>query len=172
MNKPQAFTLVEMLVCISMGSVLMGIALNMVHRTMRIETAARSNSQLERSANRLSRQFRHDVHRAQVVSLETLEAGAVAVRLVLPGEAPIVYRLEQHIALRQQEQAAGRTHRESFEFPEDYRFRVEELVHPARAALSLQRDPDLIGVGPQRSLHVEAVVGQFLSGGRSRKELE
>ncbi|MGI9427904.1 MAG: prepilin-type N-terminal cleavage/methylation domain-containing protein, partial [Bythopirellula sp.] len=162
MNKPQAFTLVEMLVCISMGSVLMGLALTMVHRTMRIEFAARSNSQVERTAIRLSSQFRHDVHRAQTASRNSLQAGAVTVRLVLPGERSIVYQLEQNIALRQQQRTAGQTQRESFVFPEDYHFQVEELTNPARLALILERDPQLIGVSPQRRLHVEAVVGQFL----------
>jgi len=41
-NNSRAFTLVEMMVSISVGSVLLGLALGMIHRTMRFESTTRT----------------------------------------------------------------------------------------------------------------------------------
>lgn len=164
MSKLRAFTLIEMMVSISVGSVLMALALGMVHRTMRVESAARAHQAVERTAARLSRQFRHDIHQTQSVALDRQQAGSPNLRLLLPAQHPITYRITNSGVLREQQQSpeSGPIRRELFTFPADHTLRFAEHHRPARAVLTLVRDDRLVGVPPQVRLHVEAVIGQFL----------
>ena len=160
MKHSRAFTLVEMLTCISVGSVLLGLAVSMVHRTMRIESTARSSAQVERTASLLSRQFRQDIHRTKTFSLEGTLPEEVQLRLTLPEQSNIIYRLSENSVYREQ-QNSGQTHRETFSFPSNHSFQITELSDPVRLALTLEHDANLIDVSPQIKLHVEAVVGQL-----------
>ena len=162
MNHLRAFTLIEMLASISMGSVLMALALGMVHRTMRDESTARTNAQIERTAARLSRQFRNDVDQAQRVLFDNQQPDAPLFRLVLADQHPILYQIEKSGVLREQQQGDKRTHRDFFSFSDDHALRFAELAEPPRAVLTLERDTKLVGISPQVKLHVEAVIGQFL----------
>ncbi|NOZ40319.1 MAG: prepilin-type N-terminal cleavage/methylation domain-containing protein [Planctomycetes bacterium] len=169
---PRAFTLVEMMVSISVGSVLMALALGMVHRTMRTESTANTNAKVERTAARLSRQFRHDIHQAESVSLDNQQPDAALLRLMLTDQRPLTYRIENGGILREQQQSDERTQREFFGFPENFTLQFAQLSEPARITLTLEHDTQLVGIAPQIRLHVEAVVGQFLrlrqSGGDSQ----
>ncbi len=162
MNNRRAFTLVEMMVSISVGSVLMALALGIVHRTMRTESTARTHAEVERTAARLSRQFRHDIHQAKSVSLDNQQSDATLLRLVLPDQQPITYRIEKRGILREQQHRDEQTHREIFTFPDDYILQFAELTEPSRAMLTLKHDTKLVGIAPQIKLHIEAVIGQFL----------
>ncbi|NOY41099.1 MAG: prepilin-type N-terminal cleavage/methylation domain-containing protein [Planctomycetes bacterium] len=162
MNNRRAFTLVEMSVSIAVGSVLMGLALGMVHRTMRAESTARINAQVERTAARLSRQFRHDLHQAQSISLDNQQNDTPSLRLVLSDQRPITYQIDKSSILREQQQSDEQTHREIFLFPDDYSLLFGELGEPSRVVLTVEHDTKLVGISPQVRLHVEAVVGQFL----------
>ncbi len=162
MNNRRAFTLIEMLVSISVGSVLMGLALGMVHRTMRAESTARTNAQVERTAARLSRQFRHDIHQAQSISLDGQQTDTPSLRLMLSDQRPVTYQIERGRVLREQQQGDEQTHREVFSFPDDHSLLFAELAEPSRAVLTVEHDTKLVGISPQVRLHVEAVVGQFL----------
>lgn len=162
MNKRQAFSLAEMMVVISVGSVLMGLALGMVHRTMRAESTARTHARVERTAARLSRQFRHDIHQAESITLDDPTADMPLLRLTLPGQQPITYRIEDSKILRQQQRSDEQTSRELFAFPDNYALQFAELVEPLRATLTLRHDTRLVGIEPQVKMHVEAVIGQYL----------
>lgn len=157
----RAFTLVEMMVVISVGSVLMGLALGMVHRTMRAESTVRTHARVERTAARLSRQFRHDIHEAESVLLDQ-QSDVPLLQLILPDQRPITYRIESSSLLRQQQHSDEQTHRELFSFPDNYSLQFAELSKPPRATLTLEHDTKLVGIDPKIKLHVEAVIGQFL----------
>jgi len=166
MNQPRAFTFVEMTVSISVGSVRTALALGMVHRTMRAESSAHTYAQTERTAARLSRQFRHDIHQAQSVSLDNRPAETSSLRLAFSDQQPITYQIEKSgeksTVLREQQLNDERVHREIFSFPADHTIQFAELEEPPRAVVSLEYDTQLVGVPPQVKLRVEAVVGLFL----------
>ncbi len=169
MNNQRAFTLVEMMVSISVGSVLMGLALGMVHRTMRAESTARTHAQVERTTALLSRQFRSDIHRAKTVLLDDQQSDSPSLRLMIPNQRPITYRIENNSLHRQQQQGDEQTHIELFPFPDDHILKFVEMTRPPRIVLTLEHDTKLVGVAPRIRLHVEAVVGQFLRLGQSKE---
>ena len=164
MNRQRrAFTLVEVMAVIFAGSVIMVLAMKMVHRTMHIASQANANAIIERDATRLSRQFRYDIHRAESFSVNTDQAQITRLRLVLPDEHTISYRVESSQILRQQGRDDDSCHREEYSFPDNFAIQITELTDPQRVVLSIQSDTGLVHIAPRSTLHVEAVVGRFLS---------
>jgi len=162
MNKHRGFSLIELSASLAVGSVLMVLAMGMVHRTMRVESVARLNARFERTAARLSRQFRLDVHRAQSISIDNQQTNTPVLQLLLPNQHPISYSVETGDVLREQQQGADQTHRDRFSLPDNYTVQFATLTGPPRAVLALDHDTKLVGISPQVKLHVEAVVGYFL----------
>ena len=162
MKTRRAFTLVEMVASISVGSVLLVLAIGTVHRTMRIESTLRKNALAQRTAARLSRQFRHDIHLAESVSLDRQQADEPVLQIELPGQSPVSYRVEHAIVHREQRRSDALVHRERFSFPENFVVNFQELPTPQRVMLTVERETGLIGVSPRPEVHVEAVIGRFL----------
>ena len=162
MKTRRAFTLVEMVTSISVGSVLLVLAMGTVHRTMRIESTLRENALTERTAARLSRQFRHDMHLAESVSLDRQQADEPVLQIELPGQSPVSYRVEHTSVHREQAHSDTQVHREHFSFPENFVVNFRELTAPQRVVLTVQRETGLIDVPPRLEMHVEAVIGRFL----------
>jgi prepilin-type N-terminal cleavage/methylation domain-containing protein len=65
MNRRRGFTLIEMLVVISIGSTLAGIAVFMLYALLHSHNTGRDHLEYCRNLNRLEGQFRRDVHAAQ-----------------------------------------------------------------------------------------------------------
>jgi len=162
MKETQGFTLVELLLSMTVGSVLMALALGMVHRAMRVESTAHTHAGVERTATRLSRQFRHDIHQAESVFIGDQPAGASSLRLMVPDKNPITYQVEKSRVRREQPLGDEQIHREFFSFPEGFAVRFTELDEPLRVVLMLDFDAKLVGIPRQVRLHTEAVVGLFL----------
>ncbi|QDT00791.1 PulJ/GspJ family protein [Adhaeretor mobilis] len=171
-HRSRGFTLVELLISISVGSVLLGLAINMVSRTMRVESGTRTQSQVERTALRLSRQFRSDVHQATSITFivqqtQLASKQAPTLQLEVPGQGPITYQVQPAGLIRLQQRMDAKTqqnqaYHDLYAFPQDYQVQFTELAEPARAVLTLLKETHLVGVPPQVRLHVEAVLGRFL----------
>ena len=58
------FTLIEMLVAISVGTVLAAIGVGLIHSLMRLEQFARADFRWRMDCDRLAAQFREDCHAA------------------------------------------------------------------------------------------------------------
>lgn len=162
MNEQRGFTLVELSASLAVGSVLLVLATGVVHRTMRIESIMRDNAAVERAALRLSRDFRYDAHRAESFSLNRPTADQPMLQLVLPGQAPVTYRVEGSGVLREQSNNDTQIHRERYSFSDNFHVQFAELPAPRRVVLTLERKTELVGIPPRIELHVEAVIGQFL----------
>jgi prepilin-type N-terminal cleavage/methylation domain-containing protein len=68
MNRRRGFTLLEMVVAISVSTVLMGIAVTTLIALLRNQNTGREHLQYCRSIERLAEQFRRDVHGAEKIS--------------------------------------------------------------------------------------------------------
>jgi len=161
MKNRRAFTLIEMSVCISLGSILLTLAIGLVHRSMHNESSNRRTANVERTATRLSDQFRRDVHQAKNASLDGLDTKELVLVLELMGEPNVTYRLEEHTIIREKQLDNRQTQREQFDFPDDHELEVGELNDPPRIVLTFRQDTGLAGISPSWKLHVEAVVGRF-----------
>lgn len=161
MRRQRAFSLVEMVTAISVGSVLMVLAMGTVHRAMRIESTARDRDASQRTSARLARQFRHDLHRAKSVSLDRQEI-VTTLLLEYPDQPSIAYRVIDNGLLRERQLSDPQLQREEFLYPEHFQVELGILPSPQRATLTVRYETQLVNVSPRIQLHLEAVSGQLL----------
>jgi hypothetical protein len=153
----RAMSLIELMAGLSACSVILTTSAVLLHRVMRVESASRAFADVERSAARLSRQFRQDVHRASAAVLDPFQKNnGVALTLQFPNNQSLEYSFADgnitRIALQNGKIAA----REEFAFPEDARLKFEEQQSPKRIVLSLTtpRETPTASEGNDRKLYI------------------
>jgi len=162
MNNHRGFTLVEMIVIMSVGSSLLLLATGVVHRTMRIESSSRERADDYRTARRLSHDFRRDAHQAESCRVSDEADGPPTIRLSLPDQDDVIYTVARGMVLREQRLAEGQVRYEPYYFPTGYRTAFAQVFRPRRAVLSVEQDLGLAGEPPRTLVHVEAEVGRLL----------
>ena len=104
-NPVSGFTLVEMMVTVTVSSTLLVLAAGMIHQTMTLHSLGRQQVARQQTALRLSRQFRHDIWRNRQVAIE--RDAALTLGRKRPGEASVTYTTEDGLVLRDQLRADG-----------------------------------------------------------------
>jgi prepilin-type N-terminal cleavage/methylation domain-containing protein len=170
MNQRRGYSLTEMQVVIAVGSVLMTLSTGVLVRSMRVNSTLMEQANLERTATRLSQQFRQDVHRAEGCVVDDQQEEGLVMRLAMPDEQPIEYHLAGKRIERTQAVGAGQTRRELFLFTEGCSVALSELEAPQRVGLLVERETGLVGEPPRVVLHVEAVVGQLVTLSKAGEE--
>src|SRR5262245_24401238 len=134
----RAISLIELMAGLSACSVILTTSAVLLHRMMRVESASRAFADVERSAGRLSHQFRHDVHRASASLLDRSQMSkGVAITLQLSKNQSVEYSLDNGNITRAELQDGKIAYREEFDLPENARLSFEELQSPKRIVLSL-----------------------------------
>jgi hypothetical protein len=114
-------SLFELMAAMTAASVVMATSVGLVHRSFTYESRSRQVLADERTAARLARQFRSDVHQARCVRCEGAgepsQHGSEPLLLVIEvPEGSIRYRLMETSLARLMSDAHGGTHRESYRF--------------------------------------------------------
>ncbi len=100
MNRRRGFSLIEMLVVITVGSVLLGVTVSVFHLLLRMEGTARQYVYQSAVTAQLVDQFRRDVHRAVDAAAAdddwqlTFSAGHTIVYRLGPGELVRIERID------------------------------------------------------------------------------
>jgi prepilin-type N-terminal cleavage/methylation domain-containing protein len=153
MHPRRGFTLIEMVIVITVSAVLMGIGTGILCMLLQSERLARRDLHAGTSVARLAEQFRQDVHAAARAPRNLDRASC---RLQLPPDRKVVYLFKPGIASRT-EWGSNEVllRQESYELPAEVVARVEVSAdsRPAVACLLLEQPHG----GPWR---VEAVVGR------------
>ncbi|MEO2047721.1 MAG: prepilin-type N-terminal cleavage/methylation domain-containing protein [Pirellulales bacterium] len=158
-NIPCAFTLVEMLVTMTVSTTLLVLASGMIHQTMTLHTQGRLQGDRQRTALRLARQFRHDIQHSHQVSLQQ-DGAAMTLEIRQPTAVTVTYSTQDSRIVRDQPHANGQHQRELFLFAANDRAHFELLADPRRAALVVTHPVDSITEKERIELHVEAVAGR------------
>lgn len=155
-------TLVELLVVISVCSVVVGVSGVLLHSIYRVDKDTRLAIESEAAVDRLSLQFRRDAHAASRAELLTVEKGAAAgVVFRGPAELTVEYRRRGRAIVRTAKSLDKVVHTDSYGLPAG-----TELVwkldagQPSVAAVQIARPPQRgvkLPAIPQQRL--EAVVG-------------
>src|SRR5438045_3775634 len=138
-------SLVELLVVMSLSSVLLTTSAVVLHRMMLSHGKTRNVLAASRSALRLSDQFRSDVHRATGVTTENLDAPVVA-RLQLDGSNVVEYSYADGVVRRTRITDDKVTSREEYIFPANSQLAVGQSSPPL-LSLSITSQPGDAG-GP------------------------
>jgi prepilin-type N-terminal cleavage/methylation domain-containing protein len=171
MKKHLAFTLVELLVVLSASSIVLTISTAMIHRTMHVQSRSRQFYDIERSALRLSEQFRHDVHLSQAASIQEPPGNqGVILRLELPEEQIVEYSRQEGTLHRILLNKKKPLSRQEYPFPATTRLTLKQLESPARVLLSMVPSPEDEATGTAKnisqthrlpvSFQAEAVLGR------------
>ncbi len=136
MKRTKAFSLVEMLMTMTMGSSLMLLAIGLVHQSLSLSKIGKARSEHDNSVNRLAHQFRTDVHSASAA----LAASADSLQLTMSNSTTVTYRATESSVERQQTAIAGPQAYERFQFESlcSVHFSVPE--NPSLAQFELERN--------------------------------
>ena len=91
--KRNGITLVETIIAVSTSSMLLLLAIGVLHQAMRLSSKAKSRTEFHQSNMRLSAQFREDVHRATNTQL----GADGSLTLMFTESETITYRLESGV---------------------------------------------------------------------------
>ena len=112
----QGASLVELLAAMTAASAVMATSMGLVHRSFSFESRSRGILSDERTALRLARQFRADVHEGATATGGSADApGGVLLCLESPGRR-ITYRQESTGLVRLTEMITGEAARENYSF--------------------------------------------------------
>lgn len=171
MPNRRGVSLTELLIVMSISSVVLTTGVGLLHHVLHDQKKARLEVRLHLAAGRLSEQLRRDVHGSQRVSSN--DEGNVTTTLVLekPAGGSIRYDVNDNCVSRACTTPDLPVHRDEFEFPRDWRIEFQQLAVPPRIALSArsaesnkaqQQEGATRGVGglPHNLVRVEAVIGR------------
>ena len=143
MRRKRAISLVELLAVMSGCSLVLGLTASLVHQAMRSQSQTRYFFDVERNAQRLSRQFRIDVHGAVEASLNanfTDEGGEF--RLRFPDGETVTYRREAEKIVRVVTSPPGEPRaREEYSFGAALTLEMTEVDNPPGWKLSVVAVP-------------------------------
>jgi prepilin-type N-terminal cleavage/methylation domain-containing protein len=166
MSRRPGYSLVELLVVMTVATVVLGAAGVLLHTVLRTDQAVRDEQQAHAGISRLAEQFRADVHAAVAVEPPAAEAGAAAqpveYRLRLPAGQTVLYRFETGKASRLEQAGQEVKRRETFTLPGDNMARIElrDNPPPTVASLVLSSTGEAPGRPPGVTARIDAVVAK------------
>jgi prepilin-type N-terminal cleavage/methylation domain-containing protein len=166
----RAFTLIEMIVAISVAATLTGIAMCLLLVMYRAERSGRTHLAETESLERLADQFRQDVHAAVGDVLLDAKMQPQQWRLELPGKIDVQYDVAVNAVSREERSGSKTVRRESYILPNDstVSVAVDRKANPPIVCLKIEpSDPSL---RPGNPFRVEAVLGRDLRFAQPRKE--
>jgi len=138
MTARRATSLIEMLVVMSACTVILTISAGLIHRAMHAESATRSFFDGQRSALRLSEQFRSDVHAATAASLEDASRhDGLFLRLQLADDQTVEYRRRESNLLRFLLKKDHEIARDEFVFSSPLELSIRVEATPRRLILEI-----------------------------------
>lgn len=181
-NRRRAFSLTELLVVMGVSVVALVASTKLLRQVMTQQRSAGRDAQLEIVAQRLTWQFRQDVHAARTVELMStpteftlrlsLPANVVDDRWANDNPLEVRYEVDAGDVTRVVREANGDVpvRREAFRFGDEHAVRVERLDAPDRLRLSVERfrlpravrapdQPETATAQP--FVNIEACVGRY-----------
>jgi hypothetical protein len=171
MKTRRGVSLVELTIIMSACTVVLTLSAVLMHRAMRTYAQATACRDAERSAMRLSDQFRLDVHQARAGSIDRATLGAgVVLRLELADGQTAEYRRQESAILRILSKDGSAVSRDEYVFSPSCKVNVVEAFEPRRISLTIATAPADPPVGNAKrplameevpvSLQAEAVLGR------------
>jgi hypothetical protein len=171
MSHRRAASLAELLVILSACTVILTTSVTLIHRAMHSQSASRVFFDCERSALRLSQQFRRDVHEANSATIENGSASSdPMLRLTFADDQTVEYRRAKDNVVRLVTQHSRAVSHDEFTFRSPLAWTLRQEDSPRRLILSLTAgaagSPSALGdelppgaFAVPMSLEVEACVG-------------
>jgi hypothetical protein len=164
MRPRQAHTLVELCVTMSVGSALLVLSTGLLHQALSLASTGRSRANQQRAINRLSHDFRHDVHLAADVSIVdpqgvdfTRDDGALVHYESIPD------RWDRTRVRRVERVDGTKTRQEEYVIESPLVVVFETLNEPRRVAVTLTAQSSKLGPNRVPGQTIAAVLGRRLA---------
>ncbi len=161
----QGFTLVELLVTLTLVAAMTGTAVKILATLLRSERTGIEHLTRLTTISRLSRHFRTDVHGATDFQLAKTPQEPL-LRITSGDQRQIQYQVHAEGLLRTEQRPSQPVNSHDLLRLKGSRFRIVETSAPTRLLTLILETPDEFAIdakqpaGPARELHVEAVVGR------------
>ncbi len=168
MKRRRAFTLVETLMTMTMGSSLMLLAIGLVHQSMSTSKLAKLRGEHDRSIARLAQQFRRDVHSAS----EIQSCAPEKVTLSMNDGSTVTFKVEGTKVTWEKVSVDSVVAREWFQFDTRCNAKFAEHSKPKGVVLTVERKVEgAEALALPVDLRVLAAVGRWQLLERIGKEL-
>ncbi len=157
MKRTRAFTLIEMLMTMTMGSSLMLLAIGLVHQSLSLSKLGKVRGEHDLTVSRLAQQFRADVHSAATVKA----ASADSLQLEMPDGTAITYSVKDATLQRFRTTIEGVNGYEQFRFEPLCRVQFRSQTADEVVLLQLERRNVDQQVPPRVELQVASRVGRW-----------
>jgi prepilin-type N-terminal cleavage/methylation domain-containing protein len=159
MTRRRGVTLVELLVVITVGTLMLGMCVGTIHLVLRLDRGGRAQVSDRMARARLAQYFRADVRAA--LRTEPATGRVQKLTLFLPEERVVEYRIEPRRVLRVRTEAGTLKNQDAFPLPRkcEAHFELEDRAGKTFAGLVVlnQERAALAALGEFR---VEGVVGK------------
>lgn len=167
MIQRRGFSLIEMLLTMTVGSALMVLAMTLLQQAMTLSSQTRGQCESDRATHRLCEQFRRDAHIATTVTTQdNLET------IFTVDSERITYQILDGAVTRTTStghQGQERSGHEQYELGESTSVTIERLEQPERVSLTVRRQPMLKHVGPRIDRQIAVTVGRLAVGTASEE---
>ncbi len=166
-------SLLEMVVVMGIATVMLGLAVTMIHLMLQAERSSTKTLWYGTSLARFSRTLRQDVHAATSADIPSPPPGGVArLELTLPKQRTVSFQIDRGAVTRTQSEAGEVRHRDVFYFPRDSAIRFERTREPDLVRVVINRPPKPVtrtdpaegrSTAPRsgsRVLHIEAALAR------------
>jgi prepilin-type N-terminal cleavage/methylation domain-containing protein len=164
----RAFTLIEMIVVITVGAALMGIAVSLLLVLFRTERIGRAHGGESGSIQQLADQFRRDVHAAADVTVHDKDRQRC--QFALTPDCSVQYTMAPDGISREEQLLSRNMRRELYALPKDTTLAVDVDRAASPAVVTMTIQPKDASRRPGNVLRVEAVLGRDLRFIAQRKE--
>lgn len=131
-------SLTELLLLMSSYTIILSMCAVLLHRVMRVEIDSRSFVDAERTSQRLSRQFRQDVHQATTAELDGSKLkNDIFLQLQRPDSQTVAYSRVNGNVLRTVSHSGKSMAREEFAFEPSCKLAIRQDESPKRLVLSI-----------------------------------
>jgi prepilin-type N-terminal cleavage/methylation domain-containing protein len=164
----RAYTLIEMIVAISVAAALTGIGMSLLLVMFRSEQSGRTQLAQAESLERLATQFREDVHIAAAQPVVNNERHQW--QFHCDGNRIVQYAFAADVLSREDRSDSKALRRESFLLPKDsiVAIAVDRATNPPLVSLAIE--PADVSLRPGHPFRVEAVLGRDLRFSQGQKE--
>ncbi|QDS86864.1 hypothetical protein EC9_10390 [Rosistilla ulvae] len=149
------FTLIELIMAMSIGSVLMLLAIGVVHQALTFSKLGQGRADQDRTLVRLDRQFRNDVHRSRGFELTDRQT----VELTIDDNRRVVYAIDENQIQRHTADDGKQQDRELFLLDDRSTIELQMLDAPQRLGIVVRSDTGLQGVPQRTDRQIVAVPG-------------
>lgn len=157
MKQRSAFTLVELLTTLTLGSSIMLLAIGLVHQSMSMSKLAKVRWEHDQASARLAQLFRSDAHMA--AELISLSPDSVSLKLI--DGSVVNYKSQDSNVTWEKTSPNSEKSREKFSFEANCRAAFQRVESPDRIVLQLERQSENTELAPRVDLRIVSIIGRW-----------